>query len=286
MNEKSEKYHIKVPVDFLFGTIKLFKSKYTKWVYIYLKLKFNFYLFNKPNTPYKINVNEIAEFFGINRATAFDCIKELWRHMLLKKSGKGLYILCRENEMWNFEIDTKVFMPIYYNLFFDFWGKGVTPEIADVFFYLVNANRHHIKDDYLIKSSVSQAKICRDLKIGHRTYKKCKEALIYINYLYGFSKTPFTIKQGPDVDNDALEQAKVNIQKTIHNSAEEINSDEKWMELLKSYKILVWKLCKDKNGVEYAIPFAEHKDYGVGWETTIAVKRDNFAKYEVSFYEN
>ena len=93
--------------------------------------------------------------------------------------------------------------------------------------------------------------------------------MVHVKKIQIGGNAPIVLIAGPCV----VESEKITL-----NSAEEINSDEKWMELLKSYKILVWKLCKDKNGVEYAIPFAEHKDYGVGWETTIAIKRENFAK--------
>jgi DNA-binding transcriptional regulator YhcF (GntR family) len=287
MYEKDKKYHVKIPVNFLVKSTGIFKSKYTKWIYVFLKLKFNIYIHKKPNTFYKIDVNEIAQLFRINKATVFDCFNELKKYGLLEKSGKGLYKLCKESEMTDLEIDTKVFIPIYYNWFIDFWYKGITPELADVYFYLINENRHHLDKDYLIKISVNQAKLCRDLRLNPRTFKKCKKILTRLNYLYKCDNNIYTVKQGPDFDNEALEQAKNNLQMTKEQLCKDTNNNhtnrtDDIIEKLKKLKIIKWKYIP--NG-EYAIPVLNGNHNLPFYDYNYRVKKESFEKYGVFFEE-
>jgi hypothetical protein len=291
MNEKSDKYHIKIPVDFLIGATKEFKSKYTKWVYVFLKLKFNFYIQKKPNTFYKIDVNEIGQLFRINKATVFDCFNELKQYGLLEKNGRGSYKINQEEALLKFEKTTEAFIKIYNNWFMDFCNKGNNTVDADVYFFLTNENRHHLTDEKLKKVSVSQSKICRNLKIDTRTYKRCKEKLLDSNYLFENENVLYTVKQFTGYDKSVIEQSNYifhpeEINQTIEPTTQNReNAKDKGLEIFKKLTVTDWIPYIDADGKEYAIPYIEvnNLDAGLGWHYGYAVKKENYGKYKVSF---
>ena len=191
MKKKSKKIHVKISARFLLGFPIMKKLYYIKLIYVYIKLKYNYYLQHKPNDYFKLDVDEISKFFHIHRTTVFKCLKSLTAYGLLEKDGKGKYrILSEEHfvrtlkEYYNEDPNSKdPFLTIYNNEFMDLWSEGINAKEAMLYYYLVHNNKHQSKNEEWLEAKVSQTQTCKDLGIDHRTYKKFIKHLIDIGYL-------------------------------------------------------------------------------------------------------
>ena len=181
MEKKNEVYHIKIYSIFLFEFKELFDSSYSRWIYIYLKLKNNAKIQFGKEDYYPLNVDQIAGFFNIDRATVFDCLKDLRQLRLLSKKGRNLYRL--EGEELLIEtycmaqgiesnIHEEQFIPIHNNFFKDMFNSGCGIKEAEVYYYLVNSNGHYAIKEPLVEVNVRNNKVCADLRMDHRTLKK------------------------------------------------------------------------------------------------------------------
>ncbi|MBS1515327.1 MAG: hypothetical protein JSS63_09860 [Bacteroidetes bacterium] len=87
MNQRSNDYFVKINPQFLFNTQGIFKSYFTPWVYLYLKLEKNMLISKQIHNEFKINQKDLVEFFMVDRATIYRAIKELMNFGVLSKSG-------------------------------------------------------------------------------------------------------------------------------------------------------------------------------------------------------
>lgn len=87
MKERSNDYFVKINPQFLFNTQGIFKSYFTPWVYLYLKLEKNMLISKQIHNEFKINQKDLVEFFMVDRATIYRAIKELMNFGVLSKSG-------------------------------------------------------------------------------------------------------------------------------------------------------------------------------------------------------
>lgn len=181
MEKKNEVYHIKIYSKFLFEFKEIFESSYSRWIYIYLKLKNNAKIQFGKEDYYPLNVAQIAGFFNIDRATVFDCFKDLAQLRLLSKKGRNLYRLEGEEvliasyykaEGIESNIHEEHFIPVHNNFFKDMFNSGCSIKEAEVYYYLIYSNRHYAISEPLVEVNVKNNKVCADLRMDHRTLKQ------------------------------------------------------------------------------------------------------------------
>lgn len=187
MQRTKDNYHVKIYRKFLFEFKKQFASEYTRWVYVYLKLINNYKIQHKMNDCYAIDATEIASFFNINRATVYECLKDLDRFLLLSRKGKNKYLLESEETLMNLYYEAnnlegvlkeEKFVPIHKNLFIDLFNNGCGVREAEVYYYLISQNKHYVIKDPFLEVNVKNNKICSDLKTDHRTLKRIISKLL------------------------------------------------------------------------------------------------------------
>lgn len=98
MTNRSNDYFVKMNPHFLFDTFGLFKSYFTPWVYLYLKLDKNFLITKPVHNEFKIINKDLCEFFMVDRSTIYRSIQELLKLGLLKKS-EGKYKIFDEKHL-------------------------------------------------------------------------------------------------------------------------------------------------------------------------------------------
>lgn len=310
MSKKKNKYHIRISTRFLLFTKIENTSEYFKWIYIYIKLKYNYYIQKKPNESFELDVDEMSEFFNIHRVTVFKCLKQLTEYGLLTKEERGKYkIICEKqfinNHKSNEDANSKDhFLKIYNNVYMDLWQSGVNAKEAELYFYLVNENRHHLENKKWLEVTVSQNQACKHLKIDHRTYKGFVKHLITIGYLNRNDKKKlFTLSPKPlellEEETNVIRDAVINIKENSFqmNSEEipitfidskmkldpELGSIENKRKLYKcvKYPVVKWLLRKRDN-IEYVFPVTKNPEFDVdGYETFNSIRVERAAAYGV-----
>lgn len=96
MKERNYIYSVKMNPHFLFNTFEIFNSYFTSWMYLYIKLDKNMLIEKENHNLFKIKMNELSDFFMINRATTYRAIKELIKYGLLEKVGNKYRIFDEE----------------------------------------------------------------------------------------------------------------------------------------------------------------------------------------------
>lgn len=315
MEKKKEKYHVKIPVRFLVGPNPYLKFNYTRWVYTYIKLKYNYYIENKPNSYFKLDTEEICSFFEINRSTVFECLKELIYYKLLTKAKgrRGEYKFLDENRIIDALIkayeecdDGKTpFLPIYYNKFCELWYCGANAKEVELYYYLVNENRHHLNGELWLEAKTSQTQACKVLHIDPRRFKKCINKLLELEYLRkdGTDKL-FTLNPKPEALFKSSKTTAVKIKEDLNTQIEEDTGNQyeeesnteaveglhdKWekdindrmkldpgfgleakkrrlLEVVK-YDVLNWKIVDSEKG-KYIYPIVDHQEFGRNYHDT------------------
>ena len=327
MKKTDDKYHVKIPVRLLVGRNPFFKCNYTKWVYTYIKLRYNYYIDNKPYSYFKLNSKEICAFFDINRSTVFECLKELVYCKLLSKGGSGKYKFLDENTIINALTEVyeesddvkKPFIPIYYNKFSELWNCDANAKEVELYYYLVNENRHHLKEEQLLEVKTNQTQACKVLKIDHRRYKTCVKKLLDLEYLYKNSngklftlnpkpiellknRKPATIQKKEDlddqpeedIDNQCEEESNSSTVEGLHDIWEKdindrmmldpkLGSEAKKRRLLEAvkYDVLNWRITDSAKG-KYIYPIVDHPVHGRNYyDTSCAILVDKCADYGI-----
>ena len=203
MKLKKEKYHVPIKTDFLLNSYGQFKSEYTPWVYVVLKLKCSYYIKYTPNSFNEImSRKSIADFFDVNESTIHHAFKELMSKGLLEQKGKK-YRLIKENNLMNLYRNqnnitkTKIvdFIQIHYNDFYKFAdalfkerNKPNTQKMVikamRIYYYLYIQNRHLFNNEIgKFDCSESQSSISRKLKHDPTTIKAALKMLEGAGYI-------------------------------------------------------------------------------------------------------
>ena len=197
-----DKYFVPIKLEFLLDTYKQFKSEYTPWVYLILKIKNYYYMTKAPNVMYEIDRTEIAKFLEVNESTIHHCFKELISAGLLEKS-KSKYRLRKEDAFINTyehlnNIDAKKklkFLQIFGNDFFKFSNdvykvqnrpnmQRMVIKALRIFYYLYAENRHcYTKETGIVESTESQSSIARNLKHDPTTVRAALKMLEAAGYI-------------------------------------------------------------------------------------------------------
>ena len=174
MEKKDKDYHVQISTDLLFN--RKFKSPFTIWVYAKLKLKHNYHLEHKPNYEFKIDHEEIQDFFNITKPTFHRTLKELQELGLIERVSRNSYNL--KNDM----AGDKKFIKIYNNFFKDLfqrlryhdWGHNnrASGKLPMVYYYLLFQNGHHVSSENKMESNETKARLSKHFKIDFRTMDK------------------------------------------------------------------------------------------------------------------
>lgn len=191
MEKKDRNYFVCIDSDFLFDFEKRFKSRYTPWVYLYIKLEKNYFLDNSPGKSFYLNTQGIGDFLKVERTTIYRCINELLDLELLIKNGLESYRLKPENHKKNDN-----YIKVYKNSFIDIFENGGEIEEARVYYYMIQDNRHYAFEQNFLPSGLSKTKISKILNYDPRKTKNIIEKLIAFRLIgideYGkfYTKSP------------------------------------------------------------------------------------------------
>ena len=175
MKQRDDNYHVQIKPELLFDVYKKFKSVYTPWVYTYLKLDYNNYIFNSPNRFYKIDRKPISDFFNTDPATISRAFKQLVDNGLMEKK-KHEYRLLNDltNDLFPKMEGFHEFIQINNNFFIDFGDrvKSVSGDNKDrslvkameVFYYLITKNSHILIDTPVLSSDETSKSISKGLR--------------------------------------------------------------------------------------------------------------------------
>lgn len=237
--KKKDTHFIRIKPELLFDLDKNFKSEFTPWVYLFLKLKFNYYVTKAPHIYYKINLRDIIYKFNISSDTVYRIINELTEFGLIEKQN-GKYRLKDEAQFFEKVVvapEDKIldFMKIYFNAFesnlqkikftWDMPAKNreMILKSLRVYYYLILKNSHCLLDEYEVESEETQSSLQRKLKHDNRTIKAILEVLRscdLIEVLHGKIITLIPGKENcPDCSSEdteecAIDRKSVSVKKT------------------------------------------------------------------------
>ncbi|MBX7044211.1 MAG: hypothetical protein K1X86_00110 [Ignavibacteria bacterium] len=203
IKKKNDIYHVQIKTDFLLNSYKQFKSEYTPWVYLVLKLKCNYYLKHTPHSFNKImSRDSLAGFFDVNQSTIHHSFNELIDAGLLEKKNKTYRLIKEDNFIESYRtihnIDkSKIvdFIKIFYNDFYKFANdifnerrkpnsQRLVIKAIRIYYYLYTKNRHCFNEGTgIVETSESQSSIVRNLKHDPKTVKEVLEMLSNAGYV-------------------------------------------------------------------------------------------------------
>lgn len=193
--KKKDTHFIKIKPELLFDLDKNFKSEFTPWVYLYLKLKYIWYMAKSPNLFYKIRLSEISDEFKMNNSTTHRAMTELINFGLIRKQNSKY---CVKYECTFFpkvivapEDTILEFIKINYNAFEELIGTlrselGSSEMIIKtlrVYYYLILKNKHCLTEKFKLESEETQSSLSRKLKHDSRTIKLALSVLESLGYI-------------------------------------------------------------------------------------------------------
>jgi DNA-binding MarR family transcriptional regulator len=204
----NKKYWTKITTEFLFDTQKIFKSEFAPWVYLWLKIKYKYYIEHAPEKKFKIPTKDISSFFYTTRSTVCRAVKELTQKGFLEKYGQ-LYKIKDESIYKTLYIPeeslSKSKYPEFLRVYYDHLERMIYRfkeripkdksnkyllKAIEMNFYLSAKNRDTcMKDEEMIASKECVTSICRTLNRDDGTVKDILRILEDSGY----------IKQGKDV---------------------------------------------------------------------------------------
>jgi len=283
MEKKSNNYYITIDADFLFDRNNSFKSRYTPWIYVYLKLEHNYYMNNLSNKTTNLNTNEIADFLKIDRATVHRSLSELKDLGLVIRGARNTYKIVKETKERNSQ---KNYVRVYKNLFIEMFSRGGTVYETLVYFYMIQNNRHYAFDYNFLKSPLTQSRLSRELRVGQRKVKTALSNLKNFGLVCEgesrvlYTKSPKTdwklrfeeehpgsdSRLGRKEDNEVIESS-IDLDEQFNKFNEELYGKKK----PKEPEVCLW--LKSRDG-QYEIPVVRLKDFGLVRDGTRRRKAD------------
>lgn len=234
MRQRENNYHIQIKPELLFDVYGKFRKAYTPWIYAYLKLDYNNFIFKAPNKFYEINRKQIGEFFNIDLSTVSRSFIELINNGLMVEYEKTYRLL---NDLENTGFPNKEgfpeFIQIYNNFFIDFGTrlKNICREknkkartqvkAMELFFYLITKNHHAMVDSQVLYSNESIKSLSKSLRHDEKYIKEYlnilenieqieidEDGIISTTYVHGTCQ-PFEKKQNiSSFNNSSLDSYK------------------------------------------------------------------------------
>ena len=195
MEKKDKNYFVKIDSDFLFDKKNIFKSRYTPWVYLYLKLKYNYYIQKLPNNRVSLNTEEIGGFFKIDRSTVHRCLNELRKFELIEKNERNQYKVYSEQKKFDFDSDS--YIQVYNNLILNLFQNGGSIDEAKVYYYMVQDNKHYAFEQPYMESNLTQTKISKILRFDPRKTKAILNKLLGLGLITKDDGSKFYLTRHP-----------------------------------------------------------------------------------------
>jgi len=190
MKERDDNYHVQIKPALLFNLNRKFKSVYTPWVYTYLKLDCNNFIYKAPNKFYKINRREICDFFNVHSSTITRAFSELIKNGLMIKQNQEYKLL---NDLQNSTFPAieglLEFVQINNNFFIDIvqrlnevCGDNDSKDRSlvkalSIFYYLITKNRNAVVDEPILVSDETAKSISKTLNHDENYVKDYLEIL-------------------------------------------------------------------------------------------------------------
>lgn len=194
MNKFNNDYHTRIKPEFLFDVNNVFKSNYTPWVYVHIKILKNPFYKKPSNFAFNLNVNDIAELFNTNPDTIYTCINDLEQVSMIEKHGPKYKLFPDSNycapiegyrpyiEIYRDTLQTqlnefKLKVPEEKD------NRGLLAKVIKVYYYLINSNGHCLLDKPIVESDMTQTSLSRELKMDSRTTKSVLAILESTGYI-------------------------------------------------------------------------------------------------------
>lgn len=190
---KNSKYFIPYEGAFLMNSYRLFRYKYTPWIYVYLKNTFYYDILKNPTEPKKIKRAEMTSFFNISYRMLLKSFEELEANKLMSKTSKDHYYIVPETKLISDckdslkeYVDTKnSFFQMKYNFFFKFYPMIGYPGFY-LYYYMKILNQHYFSKEDTVKIDdgyFTIRKFCKEMKFAHRTISPILEKMVDLNIL-------------------------------------------------------------------------------------------------------
>lgn len=234
MEKKKNTYFVKIDSDFLFDINKMFKSRYTPWIYLFLKLEYNYYIQKVPNKTISLKSEVIAKFFQIDRATVHRAINELIDNRFVTRKERDSYVVHSERGNYK-ENSNSNYLEIYKNLLIDIFQNGANIDDAKVYYYMIFKNKHYAFDYKYLESDLSQTKISRNLGLDSRKTKTILSKLLEIGLVSIDQKTKKYMTTYPRGDGISLITKEKFSNKPIENEQKDENQSGSYDKLIDDY---------------------------------------------------
>lgn len=182
MDKKNDNYFVSIEQEFLFDSAKNYKSRYTPWVYLYLKLEYNIFIHKKTSQYVKLKANEIKELFGIDKSTVYSCIKELGKDGLISKNKRDCYKIFSEKNSYRRKGNSK-FIKVFKNQFIELFENGGSILEALTYYYMIQNNRHYAFESELLECDITQTQLVKLLHKDSRDIKNALNKLIDMGFI-------------------------------------------------------------------------------------------------------
>lgn len=214
MERKDDNYYVEIEQEFILSGKKFFKSRFTPWVYLYLKLENNYNMHRLPGKSGSLKVKDISRLLKINESTVYRCIDELKDKGLIQKNYRDSYKVFFEKGKLNKSAKCNYIM-VYKNLFIDILENSSVNE-AMIYYYMIQNNRHYAFDFAKLQSELSQSKISKELGMDSRDVKMALSNLEKLGLILKDDKKYFTMwphnkrSENISIDNHSGLHEKIN----------------------------------------------------------------------------
>lgn len=164
----------------LFGDENIkWKSKYSPWLYVCLKLSYNYIMQHNKDHSFKINYEDYIRLFNTTRKTIYCAVRELVdKKLLIKPDNSNRYKIISENELYE-----KNYVIIYNNFLYELLDMGLTIRQLVIYYYLVYTTYMFKPIDGYTKSEETQSSIVRNIRSRSTEVKSAIEGLLQLGLL-------------------------------------------------------------------------------------------------------
>lgn len=159
---KNDKYHAPINPGLLYKENIKFHSKYSLWVYIFLKLWQLYYVQRNIKNIIKVDYDELGQLFSTTRPTLSSAVHELVDAGLLIKKGYNKFSLVDENKVLN--NDGENFIQIYNNHFLDLLNRGLSIRQLQIYYHLVYSTYYISEENGFTQSRETQTSVTKKIK--------------------------------------------------------------------------------------------------------------------------
>ncbi|MCX6158719.1 MAG: hypothetical protein NTY74_12145 [Ignavibacteriae bacterium] len=212
---KKDDYHVQIKPEFLFDDYDVFKSGYTPWLYVSIKLKYNYNLDKAPYKTFTVDVNTMADYYATTPVTIYEALKELETTGLLIKKKRKYQLVDESVYLTKFrkvDIEEATKYPDFIQLYRDDYkdlllqikrvilptgkNKRLIIKCLKVFYYLMARNRHCLLiKEPLLESSLTQTSLVKLLGGDHKVLKVLLSVLNNTGYIKVKPGKIFTINK-------------------------------------------------------------------------------------------